>query len=120
MSTNNLDSFWNTTLDHCIVDQPRQATELVDSIKALYRAWAGDHCKNGILQRVGLKEEAYFKHFTYDDFLTPDSGLIQIRKYAELRGKEDLIDHFEVINQKTKEVKEEIYRLLVEDYNYFN
>lgn len=120
LSTNNLDSFWNTVLDDQIVDEPSTALELVDAIKALYTAWARNHCMNGILTKIGLKEEPYFKYFAYDDFLTSDSGLIQIKKYADLHGKVDLIQHFEVIAAKTKAVKEEIYKLLVDDFKYFD
>ena len=47
------------------------------------------------------------------------SGLIQIRKYAEGRNEEDLLTIFDQISAKTKEVREEIHRLLVQDFAYF-
>ena len=120
LSTNNRHGFWNTVLDAEIVAKPTKAKELVDAIKALYLCWAKDHCVTGIMTNVGLKEEPYFKHFAYDDFLTPNSGLIQIKKYADQQYKTDLIRHFDNISAKTKAVKDEIYRLLVEEFRYFD
>jgi hypothetical protein len=119
MSTNNPDSFWNTVLDNTIVQRPLTAHELVEAVKGLYIHWAKDHCKSGIMRRVGLKDETYFKYFDYDDFLTPNSGLIQIRKYADINCKADLQEHFETISKKTKTVREEIYRILVDEFKYF-
>ncbi len=119
MSTNNLNSFWNIVLDSEIVARPTKATELVEAIKALYMYWAKEHCKTGILTNVGLKDEPYFKYFAYDDFLTPNSGLIQIKKYADQQLKTDLIRLFDDISAKTKAVKDEIYRLLVDEFKYF-
>jgi hypothetical protein len=49
----------------------------------------------------------------------PNSGLIQIRKYAELQGDTELLQLFDQISKLTKAVKNEIYRLLVEEFNYF-
>jgi hypothetical protein len=115
----NPNAFWATTLDKHIVSDPPLAKELVDSIKALYRLWSHKHCKNETLKHVGLQDEPYFKFFSYPDFLTSTSGLVQIRKYAEIHGKADLLEAFADIAQRTKAVKEEIYRLLVEDYKYF-
>lgn len=31
---------------------------------------------------MGLEDEAYFRYFSYPDFLTRHSGLVQLRKYA--------------------------------------
>ena len=70
-------------------------------------------------QNFGLQDEPYFRYFDYPDFLTPYSGLIQIRKYAEIHGREDLQHLFKEISVLTKKVKEEIYRLLVEEFRYF-
>jgi hypothetical protein len=71
------------------------------------------------LQNEGLQDESCFKYFDYPDFLTPFSGLIQISKYAEIHVKEDLQNLFKEISILTKKVKEEIYRLLVEEFRYF-
>jgi hypothetical protein len=68
---------------------------------------------------VGLKDEPYFKYFDYPDFVTPYSGLKQIKKYAQIFVCSDLYDMFDEISTKIKEVKEEIYRLLVEEFKYF-
>jgi|GEM_PF-6067506 hypothetical protein len=52
--------------------------------------------------------------------LTPHSGLIQIRKYAENGGIADLLEKFDEISALTKKVKEEIHRLLVGEFKYFD
>lgn len=119
MSTNNPDSFWKTTLDDQIVKRPAAAYKLVLSIKDLYNDWATNHCKTGIMTRVGLQNEPYFKYFDYNDFLTPNSGLIQIRKYADVNNKADLQEQLEVISRNTKVVRDEIFRLLIKDFKYF-
>ena len=80
------------------------------------------YCKGKIKESVGLENEAYFKYFDYKDFLTPNSGLIQIRKYAEVddgQNKNDLLKRFDLISELTKKVKEEIYRLLIDEFEYF-
>ncbi|MEI6455359.1 MAG: hypothetical protein WCO93_03645 [bacterium] len=115
----NPESFWSTVLDNEIAAQPALARELVDKIKELYKLWNLNYCKGQVLQNLGLQDEPYFKYFDYADFLTPYSGLIQIRKYAEINGKEDLQNLFKEISALTKKVKEEIYRLLVEEFGYF-
>jgi len=115
----NPESFWSTTLDSEIVAKPKLAGELVELIRQLYKTWNRKYCKGQPLYSVGLHDEPYFKYFDYKDFLTPHSGLIQIRKYAENHNKEDLLELFEQISTKTKEVREEIYRLLVEEFEYF-
>jgi hypothetical protein len=68
---------------------------------------------------VGLKEEAYFRYFAYEDFLTPHSGLIQIRKYAEIHGEAALLTAFEDILSASRAVREALYTLLVEELRYF-
>jgi hypothetical protein len=115
----NAESFWSTTLDAEIVKKPKLASELVELIRQLYKTWNRKYCKGQNLYNVGLQDEPYFKYFDYKDFVTPHSGLIQIKKYAELKNVEDLGKLFEQISQKTKEVREEIYRLLVEEFKYF-
>ncbi|MCK4333413.1 hypothetical protein KAX06_01355 [candidate division WOR-3 bacterium] len=115
----NPESFWSTTLDREIVARPKLARELVGLVKELYKKWNQKYCKGQILYSVGLQDEPYFKYFDYKDFLTPYSGLIQIKKYAELKNLEDLLNLFEKISAKTKEVREEIYRLLTEEFAYF-
>ncbi len=119
MSPNNPESFWNTTLDREIVADPPLAMELVKLIKELYINFASKDCQSGIIRNVGLHDEAYFKYFDYPDFMTPNSGLIQIKKYAEINNREDLNLIIKKITEKTKEVREEIYRLLVDEFKYF-
>ena len=115
----NPESFWSTTLDKEISDQPALAKELVEKIRELYKHWNLNYCKGQVLQNVGLQDEPYFKYFDYPDFLTPYGGLIQIRQYSVIHGKEDLQNLFKEISTLTKKVKEEIYHLLVEEFRYF-
>jgi hypothetical protein len=115
----NPESFWSTTLDGEIVASPVLAGELVALVKQLYKKWNQNYTKGQFQYSVGLQDEPYFKYFDYKDFVTPHSGLIQIRKYAEIHNATDLLELFEKISAKTKEVREEIYRLLVEEFNYF-
>ena len=68
---------------------------------------------------MGLQDEPYFKYFDYADFLTPHSGLIQIKKYAGQENLEDVQQLFTEVSELTKQVKDEIYKLLVEDFKYF-
>jgi len=116
----NQDSFWSTTLDNEIVTSPVLASELVALIKQLYKKWNQNYTKGQFQYSVGLHDEPYFKYFDYKDFITPYSGLIQIRKYAEIHKSDDLLALFEQINAKTKEVREEIYHLLVDEFKYFD
>jgi len=115
----NRESFWCTTLDKEVVSEPETAKKLVDAVKDLYRYWNHNYTKGQVLQHVGLENEPYFKYFDYPDFLTPHSGLIQIRKYAEINQATDLIEHFEEISRNVKLVKAELYRVLVEESGYF-
>jgi hypothetical protein len=94
-------------------------TPLITKKTELYTHWNKNYCKGQWLTNVGLHNEPYFKYFDYPDFLSPHSGLIQVRKYAENEGKADLLDLFAEISALTKQVKEEIYRLLVNDFKYF-
>lgn len=119
LSPNNPESFWCTTLRNQIVKSPALASELVELIKQLYRTFSSQYCPSGIIRNVGLHDEPYFKYFDYPDFMTPNSGLQQIKKYAELNGKDDLNQIIKQISEKTKQVREEIYRLLVDEFGYF-
>jgi len=120
MSTNNRDSFWNTTFDSHILKRPSKPYKLVETIKELYTYWVKTYCPQGIIKNVGLKDEPYFKYFDYEDFLTPHSGLIQIRKFAVKNNKLDLLKLFNTISEKTKSVKEEFFRVQVEECKYFS
>ncbi|MGB3543082.1 hypothetical protein, partial [Rubrivirga sp.] len=86
----NDEAFWSTTLDSEVVTEPPLAHELVEAIKKLYQVWALDYCQGQVLENVGLHDEPYFRYFSYPDFLTSHSGLIQIRKYAEIHADADL------------------------------
>jgi hypothetical protein len=41
------------------------------------------------------------------------------KKYADLNDCADLLEKITLITAKTKVVKEEIYRMLIEDFKYF-
>jgi hypothetical protein len=43
----------------------------------------------------------------------------QIKKYAEKEGLQDIHDLFAEIQDLTKKVREELYRLLVVEFRYF-
>jgi hypothetical protein len=115
----NKNSFWCTTLDGEIVNEPDAAFRLVEKIKELYRYWNLHYCKGQYIENVGLQNEPYFKYFDYPDFLTPHSGLIQIRKYAEQEGLADMLELFIEVIKLTKLVKAELHRLLVDEFKYF-
>ncbi len=123
LSTNNKESFWNTTLKPTILVNTTMgggiANELVEAITDLYTYWNQEYCKGQTIEHVGLKQEAYFKYFSYPDFVTPNSGLIQIKKYAEVNSCTDLLNKFTDIQKLTSEVKKELYKLLVEEFGYF-
>jgi hypothetical protein len=119
MSPNNEECFYRTTLATEIEKGGGAALELKKAIDSFYQYWNKEYTKGQILEHVGLKEEAYFRYFDYPDFVTKDSGLIQIRKYAEVNGCSDLISKIQEIQSLTKKVKEEIYRLLVVEFKYF-
>ena len=115
-------SFWSTTLAKQILKKPSDnpAKLLVEAITELYRYWNKEYCKGQTLENVGLKNEPYFKYFDYADFVTPYSGIVQIKKYAELNTELDLENRFTEIQKLTRTVKDELYRLLVRDFKYFD
>lgn len=115
----NPNSFWSTTLDRKITSTPPHANTLVKKVKELYSHWNKQYTKGQHITSVGLHDEAYFRYFAYPDFLTPHSGLVQIRKYAEIHGRTDLMELFGEINVLSKVVREELYRLLVHEFKYF-
>lgn len=116
----NPESLWSKVLDKEVLKNHELAFLLVKKIKELYKTWNIKYCKGQYIQHVGLNDEPYFKYFDYAPFLTPYSGLIQIRKYAELNALDDINVLFVEISELTKKVKEEIYRLLVEEFKYFD
>ncbi len=115
----NAESFWSTTLDSQVTNEHSVAWLLVKKIKELYRTWNLNYCKGQYLYNVGLKDEPYFRYFGYEDYLTPHSGLIQIKKYAEKAGLADMQTLFAEVQNLNKKVREELYRLLVVEFRYF-
>lgn len=122
LCSTNSESFWSTVLSPSFssLDKNNTARLLADKIREFYRYWNFNYCKAQHIENVGLKNEPCFKYFSYPDFFTPYSGLIQIRKYAELEGLHDLTTSFDEIGEYTKRVKEELYKLLVVDFKYFS
>ncbi len=120
MSPNNPDSFYCTTLQQEIKKSKTSANELAFKIEEFYEYWNQNFTKGQILQNVGLQNEAYFKYFDYPDFVTKNSGLVQIKKYAEVNECADLLEKIAFIQTITKKVKNEIYEMLVDDFRYFN
>jgi len=113
----NPDSFWSTTLSSHV--ESTLAKELANAIAELYRYWNFNYCKGQLLFNVGLQNEPYFRYFNYPDYVTPHSGLMQIKKYAEVNGCSDLQNKFLEISVLSKKVKERIYHLLVNEFHYF-
>ncbi len=115
------DNFWSQTLQPYIDEAGKigSAGLLIKEITELYKAFNKNHTKGQHIKAHQLQDEPYFKYFDYAAFLTPHSGLIQIKKYAELTGDSDLLQRFERITALSKEVKEKLYSMLVNDFKYF-
>ncbi len=99
-------------------NQENLPNQLVKMIEKLYQTFAKNYCPNGIVENVGLQNEPYFTYFDYPDFLTPNSGIIQIRKFAEINSHGDLLEILTEIKKLSLEIKNEISRLL-EKIGYF-
>jgi hypothetical protein len=113
------EAFWARTLDKHVQKQHGAAFQLVQSVKELYRVWNTNYCKGKVLRDVGLDDEPYFRYFSYKSYLTPHSGLIQLRKYGEQQGIAALNEGFAQIKADAAAVREELYRFLVEECRYF-
>ncbi len=117
----NSESFWSTTLEPYVKETGSTLSlQLIDLVKDLYKLWNMKFCKSAFLYNAGLENETYFKYFDYEDFLTPYSGLIQIRRYAEINSKTDLLNLFDQVSDKAKNVKNKIYDLLTTEFKYFD
>ena len=120
----NKESFWSTTLQPYLSslsfgEGRGEVFILIEQITELYKYWNHHYCKGDYLYNCGLHTEPYFKYFSYPDFLTPYSGLIQIKKYAELQADVELLSRFAEISKLTKAVKQQLYKMLVDDFKYF-
>jgi hypothetical protein len=120
MSPNNPESFYRTTLQPEIKKSGGIALELATAIEELYQYWNLNVTKGQRVENVGLHEEAYFRFFDYPDFVNKDSGLVQIRKYAEKNGHADLVAKLSQISELAKAAREAIYTMLTEDFRYFD
>lgn len=120
MSPNNPDSFYRTTLQPEISKTKGVAADLATTIDSLYKHWNLNYTKGQTLEHVGLHEEAYFKFFDYPDFVNKDSGLVQLKKFAEKNNATDLLSTLAEITEKTKAVKEAIFTMLTEEFKYFD
>jgi hypothetical protein len=115
------DNFYTNVLAPFLNESKTESSskDLINEVIKLYKLWNTNYCKGQYLFNIGLQNEPYFKYFDYADFLTPHSGLIQIRKYAEIHADADLLNQFGVIAKHVKHVKARMYELLVEDFGYF-
>ena len=128
LSTNNANGFWRTTLlpyieeNKKLLEQDAQgklALQLIGAVTQLYTMWNKNYTKGQFIQHAGLQNEPYFKFFSYADFLTKDSGLIQLKKYAGQETLTDMLQHFDVVTKLTKEVKVAMSDFLINDCKYF-
>ena len=99
--------------------QGKLALQLVGAITQLYATWNTKYTKGQFLNYIGLQDEPYFKYFSYPDFLTKDSGIIQLKKYASMESLSDMLQHFEAVIKLTKEVRTAMYDFLVKECKYF-
>ncbi len=123
------DNFWGNVIEKDFLylyfpslkdlESTNVALQLIEAVKNLYRHWNKTYCKGDYLYYVGLEKEPYFRYFDYADFLTPHSGLIQIRKYSEQEGLADMLAHFSLVSAYTKQVKARLYEMLVGEMQYF-
>jgi hypothetical protein len=113
------EAFWARMLEKHVQKQHGAAFELVQSVKDVYRVWNTNYCKGTVLRDVGLDDETYFRYFSYKSYLTPHSGLVQLRKYGEMQGIASLNEGFVQIKAGAAAVREELYRFLVEECRYF-
>ena len=125
LSPLNPESFYNTVLRSFIVENgleiesqknPKKnknlPIQLLQTFEKMYQTFAQKCCSSGILQNVGLQNEPYFRYFDYADFLTPNSGIVQIRKYAEIHSHTDLCAILVEIKKLNLEIKNEIWQIL--------
>lgn len=117
MCPTNPASFWSQVLSPQITGA--LPSKLVEKITGLYEYWNTEYCNGRSIEHCGLRDEPYFKYFTYPDFVTPYSGLLQIRKYGEVSGKPEILDKFEEIKSLAKQVKDRLFQMIVEEYHYF-
>lgn len=80
---------------------------------ALYERWNREYCQGQWLYQVGLDEVPYFKYFDYDYLLTSHSGLIQLRKCADIHQDAALLVQLEEVASTTRSVRDKLYKLLV-------
>jgi hypothetical protein len=115
----NTNSFWARIIAPEFFQVPiDEATELVVAIENLYKQWTTVHCQGRFIFYNGLQNETYFKYFSQPDYLTPRAGLIQIKRYAELHAKSDLLDLLRVVSLRTKKVREKLQEFL-QEIGYF-
>jgi len=120
MSPFHPEGFWQNVLEpETAVVRDTLAGELIETIRDLYRLWNRNYTHGERVENVGLDEEPYFKYFDAPDFITPHSGWIQIKRFADVNGCTDLIAILEKVSTLKKKVLEELFRLLVSEGRYF-
>ncbi|MGS2716684.1 hypothetical protein ACVBE9_00790 [Eionea flava] len=120
-SPNNKGSFWNTILVPYILSTEENglAKEVVDKSNDVYLYLNKNICDGKVIEDVGLDSEPYFEFFRYKDFLGPNSGLIQLRKYSQLNGDTKLSTHLEDLDSLGRNIKSNISEIIVKKHCYF-
>jgi hypothetical protein len=113
----NKNSFWSSVLDSEVKEF--NAERLVKAINEFYKYWDKNFTKGSVLLDDCLKNEAYFKYFSYEPFLTSFSGIVQIKKYAQEHMNVELLNRLDEIDVMKSAVKEKIYELLTSQFKYF-
>lgn len=121
-SPNNSSSFWNAVLSPIIESEygHELAQQTVKIGLELYQYWNKEVCNGKTISNIGLKEEPYFKYFDYEDFITPNSGLIQLKTYATINGDSVLENMLIKLSKLSIEIKYKIKETLVNEYKYFD
>jgi len=120
-SPNNSDSFWSTVLSPVIDSEQGHelAKQAANAGLEIYQYWNKEVCKGKTIYDIGLKGEPYFAFFDYKDFVTPHSGLIQLKTYATINGDTILEKMLTELSKLSIEIKSRIKDILVNEYKYF-
>lgn len=120
-SPNNKDSFWSSLMVSYILAENSGglAETVVKNANDVYFYLNKKVCEGKVIEDVGLSEEPYFKYFNYKDFLTPNSGLIQLRKYSRVSADTELFGLLEELDRLGSAIKSLIAEIIVRRHGYF-
>lgn len=111
----NTDSFWSEIMGPYLNDNPPlNAKTLVHAVDGIFRSWAKEFS-------VGSEIAASYErpYFLGEGRLTKTAGLIQIKDYAIETNDESMLARFSELQKLLKAVKEQFYRLVVDQLDYF-